>query len=94
MEKAISLSNINLCKNFSSNYKLSDVPVGKSCKVKTLNATGLLRNRMLDIGIIPGTQIEVIRHNYTGDAAAFNIKGAVIALRKEESSLIDVVSIE
>ena len=48
---------------------------------------------MLDLGIIPGTAIDVIRKSPLGDPIAYNIRGASIALRKEETEQILVSKI-
>lgn len=64
---------------------LCEVPIGHKVQVFELLSTGLQRRRMLDLGLIPGTTIEVIRQSPLGDPIAYNIRGALIALRKEES---------
>jgi len=67
---------------------LNTVPVGSFALVTKINAQGLTRRRLLDLGLVPGTRVEVIRRSPVGDPIAFNIRGAVIALRKEESSRV------
>ncbi|KPU42394.1 FeoA domain protein [Oxobacter pfennigii] len=94
MNNTVSLTFQNTCEVLQGSLKLSDVPLGKACKVRTINAQGLLRNRMLDIGIIPDTEIKAMRRNRTGDTTAFLIRGALMALRREESSLIDIELIQ
>ncbi len=75
-------------------YKSEDiVPLFKvpiACKVQVfkLLSTGLPRRRMLDLGLIPGTIIDVVRKSPLGDPVAYNIRGALIALRQEESEQI------
>lgn len=90
MEKTISLFNTSFFTDIYNKNNLSDIPTNTICTVKSINASGLLRNRMLDIGIIPGTEIKVIRRSSNNDIAAYLIRGAVIALRKKEASLINV----
>ncbi len=70
--------------------ELSKLPVGKFGKVVSLKATGLVRSRLLDLGLIPETVIKVIRQSPAGDPVAYAIRGAIIALRSEESRLITV----
>lgn len=69
---------------------LSDLPVGKSAIVKTVLAEGIARRRMMDLGLVPGTKVEALRISPAGDPKAFNVRGAVIAFRKEEASQIIV----
>jgi len=72
---------------------LNQLPVGSTGKVKTLAADGIERRRMLDLGLIRDTTVESLRKSPAGDPVAYEIRGAVIALRSEESSKIFVESI-
>ena len=45
---------------------------------------------MLDLGFTKGTKIVPVFRSPFGDPTAFEIRGTVIALRKEDSCLIDV----
>lgn len=67
---------------------LSLLPVGRKAKVKALTANGMSRRRMLDLGLISGTEVETLQKSPSGDPIAYQIRGAVIALRTEESSKI------
>lgn len=69
---------------------LSQTASGVKVRVTRLAATGLTRRRLLDLGLIPGTLVETIRKSPLGDPTAYGIRGAVIALRQEESSQIFV----
>lgn len=73
---------------------LRDLSPGKTGVVIRLEAVGLTRRRLLDLGLVPGTKVEAIRKSPLGDPIAYGIRGAVIALRKEESSQIYVRVIE
>jgi len=69
---------------------LSSVPCGKSAKVKKLTADGSLRRRLLDLGLVIDTIVKSLRKSPSGDPTAYEIRGAVIALRSEEASKIMV----
>lgn len=71
--------------NVISLYKL---PTGHFGEVKELLAEGTVRRRMLDLGLIKGTKVESIRKSPSGDPTAYQIRGAIIALRAEEASKI------
>jgi Fe2+ transport system protein FeoA len=45
---------------------------------------------MMDLGILPGTTIEVEMTSPSGDPTAYKVRGALIALRKEQARLIQV----
>ncbi|HZK37323.1 MAG TPA: FeoA family protein [Clostridia bacterium] len=78
----------------NKNYlPLFEVNVGSEARISELLSIGLSRRRMLDLGLIPGTIINVIRKSPLGDPIAYNIRGALIALRKEEAKQILVSKI-
>jgi len=49
---------------------------------------GLLRQRLLDLGFVPGTAVSVYLRAPWGDPTAYDVKGATIALRKEQAAMI------
>lgn len=51
---------------------------------------GLQRRRLLDLGLVPGTQVSAVVRSPTGDPTGYRICGAVIALRREQADLIQV----
>lgn len=69
---------------------LNNISVGNFVKVENLSATGMLRERLLALGLTKGAMIEVIRKGPSGDPTVYDIRGAMIALRNEEASLIFV----
>ena len=73
---------------YKKTIPLSALAVGSTAQVFQLLTTGLQRRRMLDLGLIPGTVIEVLRKSPLADPIAYNIRGATIALRTEESRQI------
>lgn len=67
---------------------LNEVPMGNVVFVKELISDGISRRRMLDLGLIKGTKVQCLRQSPSGDPTAYEIRGAVIALRSEEASKI------
>lgn len=72
---------------------LNELNIGTYGKVKELTAEGKARRRMLDLGLIKDTVIELLRKSPAGDPIAYEIRGAVIALRCEEAAKILVESV-
>ena len=70
---------------------LSDIEVGKIAEVCRLAATGSIRRRFLDIGLVSGTRVECIGKSPAGDPSAYLIRGAVIAIRREDAAGILVI---
>lgn len=69
---------------------LSSLPVGCSGKINSLKAKGKKRRRLLDLGLIPNTIIKAKRKSPLGDPIAYLIRGTILALRKEETDLIEI----
>ena len=67
---------------------LDKLPIGKKGMVKKVLSDGRLRRRMMDLGIVYGTEIEAIQSSPAGDPVAYGIRGAVIAIRSEDAKKI------
>lgn len=67
---------------------LTDLAVGQSARVGRLLSEGSIRRRLQDIGLIEGTCVECVLKSPYGDPAAYLIRGAVIALRNEDTENI------
>ena len=65
---------------------LREMEPGQRDRIKESTATGSIRRRLLDIGLVEGTEIKCVGKSPAGDPSAFYIRGAVIALRSEDSS--------
>lgn len=64
---------------------LSEMQPGQRARITELTASGSIRRRLLDIGLVEGTEIKCVGKSPAGDPAAFYIRGAVIAIRSEDS---------
>ncbi|MCM0650997.1 ferrous iron transport protein A [Clostridium swellfunianum] len=69
---------------------LDAASVGSFVTVQDLSSTGMLRERMLALGLTKGARIEVVRKGPSGDPTVYNIRGAMIAFRREEAALIKI----
>ena len=65
-----------------------DLKLNETGIVQSLNCNGSLKRRLLDLGIIKGTKITPILKSPSGDPTAFEIRGTLIAIRKEDAELI------
>ncbi|MCP3962026.1 MAG: hypothetical protein GY719_29640 [bacterium] len=75
---------------------LSVLELGESARVTGISALcrGLERRRLLDLGIVPGTHVAAELRSPSGDPSAFRVRGALIALRREQADLIHVTAAE
>lgn len=69
---------------------LSDITVGKRVLVKNNNSKSFLKERLLALGLTQGALVEVLRKGPKNNLTVYRIRGAMIALRKEEGDLIEV----
>lgn len=69
---------------------LDQLQPGAKARVQALSSAGIERRRFMDLGILPGARIEVELQNPLGDPTAYRIRGAVIALRREQAHQIHI----
>lgn len=70
---------------------LNLIPIGQKVRIQDVKSTGGLHRRLLDLGLIQNTEVEVLHQSPSGDPKAYLIRGAVVALRTEDAKLIRVV---
>lgn len=68
--------------------KLSQINEGQNATVRCLETCGSIRRRLLDLGLIEGTKIQCVQLGPCGDPIAYLIRGALIALRREDAETI------
>lgn len=69
---------------------LSDLPINTKGYINSLNCNGNIRRRLLDLGLVKNSSITPILSSPSGDPRAFEIRGTLIAIRKEDANLINV----
>lgn len=70
--------------------KLSELPVGHSGTILTVGGQGLLRCRLLDMGLIPKTRVTVQRIAPMGDPIEIRLRGYELTLRLEDGAKIEI----
>lgn len=63
---------------------------GQRGLVAKIDEAGAMGRRLRDMGLVRGTQVECLQHSPFGDPAAYLIRGAVIALRQEDSRRVQI----
>lgn len=69
---------------------LKDAHEGDKIRVVKVNSTGSIRQRMMDMGIINGAEINVERYAPLRDPIHIKVKGYSLALRVSEGGMIEV----
>lgn len=69
---------------------LASLSVGANGVVSEISPAcrGLQRRRLMDLGIVPGTRIEAEMRGAGGDPTAYRVRGAAIALRRDQAKLV------
>lgn len=67
---------------------LNKIKIGEKAKVKKINSK--VNKRLVEMGILPGAALEVVRVAPLGDPIDIKIKGYHLTLRKEEAQEITV----
>ncbi|GMV37261.1 MAG: hypothetical protein AMXMBFR61_17690 [Fimbriimonadales bacterium] len=78
----------------ADNLTLDRLAPGESARVVSLASEGPERRRLLDLGFVPGAQIRASLRSPLGDPTAYEVRGALIALRREQAARITVEPLE
>ncbi len=70
--------------------RMSSLSIGEQGRIIAVTNRGAIRRRLMDIGFTEGTRVECLGKSPLGDPTAFAVKGAVIALRREDAAGIYV----
>jgi len=71
---------------------LRDCKPGQRVKIRCHHAKGAIRQRLLDLGFVPGTEIDMVRSAPLGDPIQCKVSGYNVTLRKSEAELIELES--
>jgi ferrous iron transport protein A len=69
---------------------LSECEIGKRVKVRALQLPEAHQKRLLDLGLLPGTEVEIVRKAPFGDPVVVRFRGCQISLRSSVLSRIMV----
>jgi len=69
---------------------LSELNRGEKGKIVKIGGGGSIRRRLLDMGMVSGTEVEMERVAPLGDPIEIKVKGYNLSLRKEEASSIQI----
>lgn len=69
---------------------LKELEIGKSAAIKTVGGEGALRQHFLDMGMIPGAEVTVIKLAPMGDPMELQIHGYELTLRLAEADQIEI----
>ncbi|MBO7356978.1 MAG: ferrous iron transport protein B [Lachnospiraceae bacterium] len=73
---------------------IKDLKIGERALITKVGGKGALRQHFLDMGVIPGAEVTLIKLAPLGDPMELRIHGYELTLRLEDAGKIDVTKIE
>ena len=71
-------------------HPLTALPVGAAATVAEIKVPPEHRSRLLEMGLLVGTSVELVRFAPLGDPVEIKVRGYHLTLRKHEADLIFV----
>ncbi len=72
---------------------LDELQVGKDAVIQSVGGEGALRRHFLDMGLIPGTEVTLMKVAPMGDPVELKIRGYELTLRKADAARIEIQDI-
>lgn len=69
---------------------LRDLQIGKTATILSVGGSGALRQHLLDMGLIEGTEVTIIKYAPMGDPVEIKVRGYELTLRLEDAEQIKV----
>ena len=73
--------------------KLEELAIGKSAVILSVGGEGALRQHFLDMGLIQGTEVTMVKYAPMGDPMEIKIHDYELTLRKEDAHKIEIKEI-
>ena len=70
---------------------LSDIQTGRVVQIVSIAGQSSFRRRLMELGLVPGTRVELVRVAPLGDPVELLVRGASLSIRKAEAGVIEVV---
>ncbi len=69
---------------------LANLAIGTEARVIAVNGSGAIARRLMEMGVVPGAQVRVIKTAPLGDPIEVRVRGYHLALRRTEAQTITV----
>ncbi|MGI8469243.1 MAG: FeoA family protein [Pyrinomonadaceae bacterium] len=69
---------------------LAQLPIGKEAKVLSIQENGAISKRLMEMGVVPGVSVRVVKTAPFGDPIEIRIRNYSLALRRSEAQSIRV----
>lgn len=72
---------------------LAQLAIGASARVIGISGTGAIARRLLEMGVVPGVPVRIIKTAPLGDPLEIRVRGCHLALRRNEAATITVQAV-
>ena len=72
---------------------LKELPIGKAATILSVGGEGALRQHFLDMGIIPGVEVFMVKHAPMGDPIEIRLHNYELTLRLADAEKIEIYNI-
>jgi ferrous iron transport protein A len=79
-----------MAKTNNQNKTLENLLDGEKGKVSTVQGEGAITRRLMEMGIVPGEIVKVIKSAPFGDPMEIKVRGYHLAVRRNEAQLIEI----
>lgn len=69
---------------------LKNLPIGKTATVQAVGGEGALRQHLLDMGLIPGASVTMVKYAPMGDPVELRIHGYELTLRLADAEKVEI----
>ena len=84
-----------VAEQITSNPRSLDIlPIGATARVTGVSGSGAVARRLLEMGVVPGAPVRIIKAAPLGDPIEVRVRGYHLALRRTEAQTISVMSDE
>lgn len=73
---------------------LNELPVGGSARLLTVGGQGVLRQHFLDMGLIPGTEVTLVKLAPMGDPMELMVRGYELTIRIDDAKQIEIETVD
>ena len=71
---------------------LAKLPIGTQARVIAVDGSGAIARRLMEMGVVPGAPVRVIKAAPLGDPIEIRVRGYHLALRRTEAQTITVTT--
>jgi len=69
---------------------LTKLPIGIAGRVTAVNGSNRIARRLMEMGVIPGVAVQVVKTAPFGDPIEVRVRGYSLAMRRNEADAIEV----